>query len=432
VEELLKKLQAIQARLGVLSAQEDFAEGELEELEQLAEDATKIERQINAKKRSEEILASANKGTGRQVAGSQAAPAPRVQVAESKDDLRHGFKSAGEFFKAVAIASNSNNMQVDDRLKKFQNVSALEKIGEDGGFLIPTDFRSEIMKKISGDESLLPKTRQFRTSLNNITMPLSETAPWVGTGIQAKWEGEAVQYSESKPKLGEFSARLHKLTALVPVSEELLSDAPLLESFLSSQAPEAMVHKINSAIINGTGVGMPKGFLQSSFKYKVAKEAGPQTADTIIFENIVKMQARILPASFARSFWLVNPGVMEQLRLMAFVKGAASPVPAYLPPSGLAEAPYGTLMGRPILPMMGATSALGDEGDISLVDLSYYFSLIKTDQVTSSMSTHLWFDKDLVAFKYSFRMGGAVPYLAPVTTEKGNFAMSGIVTLEDR
>jgi HK97 family phage major capsid protein len=431
MDELLKRLLEIQARVGSLNAQADLSDSELDEMEALAEEGTKLERKIEARKRADEIVANAGK-SNRQVASTPNAPAatPRVIVSESKDDLRHGYKNPGEFYKAVAMAAKSNNMNVDDRLRKYSN-AAVEKIGEDGGFLIPPDFRSEIQKKISGDESLLPKTRQFRTSSNNVIMPINETAPWDGTGVQAYWEGEAKQYTQSKEVFGEAAFRLHKLTSLVPVTEELLQDAPLLESFLATQAPEAMVHKINSAIINGSGVGIPHGFMKSGFKFKVAKEGG-QAADTILFENIVNMQARILPASFNRSIWLVNPQVIPQLRLMSFKAGAASPVPAYLPPSGLAEAPYGTLMGRPIMPMMGAVKALGDEGDIQLVDLSYYFSLLKTDSITHSISTHLWFDQDLVAFKYSFRMGGQVPFKTPVTTENGAFAMSGIVTLEDR
>lgn len=433
LEDLLKRMEEIQARVSALSAVAELSDEELTEMETLGEEASSLERKISALKRSEEILASSKQSSGRQVSAAtntNPGKAVRAEVSESKDDMKHGFKNAGEFFKAVATASISNNVKVDERLGRFAN-AAVEKIGEDGGFLIPPDFRSEIQKKIMGDESLLRLTRQFRTAGNSIVMPTSETAPWDGTGIQAYWDGEAKQHRESKEVFKETSIRLHKLTALVPVSEELLADAPALESFLAAQAPEAMVHKINTAIINGSGVGMPLGFLRSGFKVKVSAEGG-QAADTVLYENIVKMQAAVLPASFARSIWLVHPTVIPQLRLMAFKASAASPVPAYMPPAGLSEAPYGTLMGRPIMPMMGSLKAVGDESDICLVDLNYYYSLVKTDALTQSISTHLYFDRDLVAFKYSFRMGGQVPFQSPVKTEFGDYPMSGIITLADR
>jgi HK97 family phage major capsid protein len=117
---------------------------------------------------------------------------------------------------------------------------------------------------------------------------------------------------------------------------------------------------------------------------------------------------------------------------MAFKAGAASPVPAYMPPSGLNVAPYGTLLGRPVLPMMGAMSALGDVGDIILADFSYYIAAVKSAGIKQAVSSHVYFDRDLTAFKFTFRVAGQCPYKAPVQTEKGSYNMSGFVTLAAR
>jgi HK97 family phage major capsid protein len=176
---------------------------------------------------------------------------------------------------------------------------------------------------------------------------------------------------------------------------------------------------------------MPQGILNSGFKFQVLKESG-QAADTILFENINNMLGRILPQSFAKSVWICNPAVLPQLRAMRFVASAASPVPAYMPPSGVAEAPYGTLYGRPVLPMMGGTKALGDEGDIMLVDLSYYFAAVKSAGVKSDISTHVYFATQESAFRFSMRIAGQCPFKAPVSTENGAFNMSAFVTLEAR
>lgn len=119
---------------------------------------------------------------------------------------------------------------------------------------------------------------------------------------------------------------------------------------------------------------------------------------------------------------------------MQFVSGAASPVPVYLPPGGLNDTPYGSLMGRPVIPMLGGSSQLGDEGDIMFVDFFYYHAALKsgTEGVRRAVSTHVYFDRDKTAFKFTFRMDGKCPYKSPVITEFGNHSMSGFVTLEDR
>lgn len=420
VEQMKQRVAEIQAKLAEFDTIENFSDNDVASINALNEEFATLKTNIEAKEKLE-VMKANTQISNRKVA-------PTIEVKESASDRKHGFENAGEFFKAVASASQGN---MDRRLAVY-NTAMNTNLGEDGGFLIPTDFRTEIQKKIMGDESLLVRTRQFQTASNQIVLPVSEIAPWEGTGIQAYWTPELGTYNQSKTKFGQAVIRLHKLTALIPVSEELLEDALALESFIRMEAPQAIMHKINSALISGDGIGKPQGFLNSGFKVRIAKEAGPQTADTVIFENIVKMQAAMLPSSFAKSVWLVNPEVLPQLRLMAFKSGVASPVPAYMPPAGLAEAPYGTLMGRPIIPMMGGVKALGDEGDISLVDLSYLYTAVKVAGIKSDVSTHVYFDRDEVLYKFSTRIGGLCPFQSPLTPEFGTMNMSGFITLEAR
>lgn len=414
---LKERLAAIVNELADLSNLENFDAETVEKVNALTGEYETIKGQIEAKEKMEATLASMNKGE------RKVAPVQRVEVIENKKSNK--FKNAGEFFSAVKDAAYGKIHT------NFQNAAHLEAIGEDGGFLVESDFRSEIQKKVMSDESLLPKTKLFQTSKNILSLPINEVAPWDGTGIQAYWEGEGSIHTESKTKFGEANWKLRKITAYVKASDELLSDAPALESWIKSEAPAAIMHKINSAIISGDGVNKPQGLLNSGFKFKVSKEVG-QASLTVLFENIVKMTGRILPQSFAKAVWICNPAVLDQLRLMKFDASAASPVPAYLPPAGLADAPYGTLMGRPILPMMGGVKALGSEGDLMLVDLSYYYAVVKTTGIVSDMNTSVLWDRDMAAFKFQMRIDGHCPFKAPITTENGNYQMSAFVTLEDR
>ena len=422
MEQMKQRLAAIVAKLDEYKALASFSDEDVEQVNSLSEEFETLKKQIETAEKIEAISAKA------QTSERRVSPLAKIEVGEDRKSLdpKQGFTHAGEFFRAVAQASNG---RMDKRLTLQAGMQ--EKVGEEGGFLIPADFRQEIQRKVTGDESLLSRCRQFPTSSNTLVLPTNETAPWDGGGIQAYWEGEAGQFTESKAKFGDMSLRLHKLTALVRVTEELLEDAPALEGWIRGEAPAAMLHKVNSAIIAGSGAGQPQGILSSGFKYKVAKEAG-QAADTVLFENVNNMLGRILPASFARSIWICNPAVLPVLRAMRFVASAASPVPAYMPPSGVAEAPYGTLYGRPIMPMMGGVKALGDEGDLMLVDLSYYYAAVKTAGVKSDVSTHVYFATQESAFRFSMRIAGGCPFKAPVSTENGAFQMSGFVTLEDR
>lgn len=325
-----------------------------------------------------------------------------------------GFKSLGDMAFFVRRAALDGGM-IDPRLERLAAASTYgnEASGADGGFAVPTEFRSAIMQTVLAEESLAGMCDQVPTSSNNFTCPVDETSPWqTSGGILANWEGEAATSTQSKPSLQDRTVKLNKLKCLVPMTEELLDDASAMDSYLRRKAPEKIAFKLNLAIIQGTGAGQPVGLLNSGALVTVSKN-NPQTADTITGKNIIEMYSRMHSRSLASAVWLINPNVLPQLLKLSMagtdnegnaVTGWGSLV--YMPPNGLSQSPYGTLMGRPVV-HTEACETLGDLGDIIFADLKQYLLLIKSGtnpRVETSM--HLWFDQDLVAFKFVLRVGG--------------------------
>lgn len=418
LEQMKARFATIVAKLKEFHALESFTNEELEEINQLNDELSGLKNTIEAKEKLAAIDVMAATPTRKTTPD---APVARMEVTPSREEKNGGFKNLGEFLNSVKKASNG------DLDKRFKNSAMFEKNGEDGGFLVPEEMMTEVTKKIQSDESLLARTRQFTVSGNALSLPTDETSPWTG-GIVSKWLAEGEQYSETKHKFGTASWRLHKLGAIVRVTDELLEDSTALESYIRSMAPVSIMHQINSAILTGNGVGKPQGILNSNFKVKVQKEAG-QTADTIVAKNIIKMYSKMIPSARANAVWYINAACEEQLRMMKDDEGAF----IYLAPgSQLNQTPYGLLMGRPVLPMIGSMPALGDEGDIVFADLSYYYTILKSGGMKQAISSHLWFDRDIQAYKFTMRIDGACPFKAPVKTEFGNYEMSAFVTLEDR
>jgi HK97 family phage major capsid protein len=329
-----------------------------------------------------------------------------------------GWPTFGQFARAVMAYAVGG--QLDPRLVQAAATTySSEGVGVDGGFAVPPDFRSEIMRKVFGEESLLQRTDQQTTSSNSFTVPLDETTPWQTTGgVQAYWEGEAGSITQSKIALQGTTTKLNKLTALVPVTEELLEDATSLGNYLRAKAPEKMDFRIADAIINGTGAGLPLGILNSGATIEVAPESG-QSADTVNFENIVKMWTRLYAPCKPRSVWLINGDVEQQLISMRFPGNNGTVAPVYMPPGGLSSAPYGTLMGRPVIPHE-AVPGLGDRGDLILADLTKYLTVTKTGGVRQDVSIHLFFDQDITTFRFILRIGGQPWWKAPITRKASN------------
>jgi HK97 family phage major capsid protein len=225
--------------------------------------------------------------------------------------------------------------------------------------------------------------------------------------------------------------RLNKLMALVPVTDELLEDAPGLDSYLRAKAPQKMQSKLNTAIVRGTGAGQPLGIMNAGSLVTVSKESGPQTADTVVYPNIVKMWSRLYAPCRRNAIWIINQDIEPQLLSLAFLASASSPVPAYMPANGLSDSPFATLMGRPVVPVE-ACSTLGDVGDIMLVDFSQYMALTKGTDIRVDISMHLYFDQGLQAYRFTFRVAGQPWWGSTITPEFGSATRSWAVALETR
>lgn len=337
-----------------------------------------------------------------------------------------GFRSLGDW--AVAASRTSLGKQ-DQRIVNAPTTFGQEGVSSDGGFAVPPDFRANIMKLIQAEEALLGRCDQQITSSNSLSLPLDTTTPWqTSGGVIPAWLGEGGTLTQSKPNLAMLETKLNKLGALVPITDELLQDVPALTSWLQTKVPEKFISFINDAIVNGNGVAKPQGLLNAGCKVTQAAVSG-QGNGTIIYANITNMWARLYGRLRPDAVWLVNQDIEPQLQQMAFPAAAGSAVfPAYMPPGGLSASPYGTLMGRPIVPIE-ACATVGTEGDIILTALPQYLVALKSDGMRSDVSIHLYFDTDHTAFRFVMRVGGQSYWPSAVTRAHGSNTLSPIVTL---
>ena len=354
-----------------------------------------------------------------------------LRVAE---DPKGGYPQAGEFFKDVAKASaegGSKSERLEMWTKATLDTYGSEGVGVDGGFAIPPDFREGITVHVMGEDSILSRCDQYPIGGNTIMFPDDETTPWQTTGgIQTTWEGEASAINQSKPNLKQKELRLRKLTCLVPVTEELLEDSAAMGAYITRKAGEKLDFKIGEAIFRGTGAGQPLGFLNSSALISVPKETN-QVANTLVANNVIKMWSRLYGPWRAGAVWYYNQDIEKELMTMAapgrLNTGSTTTswgTPVYMPANGISVAPYGTLMGRPAIPTQHAET-LGDAGDICLVNMSQYVCAIKSGGIESATSMHLWFDQDVMAFKFRMRIDGQ-PWMSSTITSRDSTATNSM------
>ena len=355
-----------------------------------------------------------------------------ITVSDNRaDDPTRGFRSVGEFYKAVARAGIGAGY--DERLSinaaaptTFSN----EAGGADGGFAIPPQFSQDLWRMSLGEDSYLPMTANTEITGNSMIFPKDESTPWGGTGASVYWQSEAGAATQSKVNMGSSAMVLHKLLGLVPVTNELVEDGFAIGSYLTPLLSDRITWKVNESILFGTGVGQPLGILTNagnagSPTIVQAKESGQATL-TLDPKNITKMVQRLLVGELKRSIWIATPDILSPLEALT-----VGQFPVYLPNTNLEQSPYGMLKGRPLV-LSEHAAAFSSQSDLSLLSLKGYRTITKAGGVQTDTSMHLFFDADATAMRIRFRMNGMPILSAPVTPPKSGNTRSHFVTLQAR
>jgi HK97 family phage major capsid protein len=394
----------------------------LTEDEQTQIDALEVEI-----KNLEKSIELQNKLDAREAASKK--PENEPLFAEPKDHTKKTWNRFGDFLMAVKNASLPGGL-IDNRL--FQNSTGMnEQVNSEGGFMVEQDYVKQLME-LTHEEGQVAN-RCFKMSLgqnsNGVKIPaIDETSRANGSrygGVQSYWAGEGQTVTASKPKLKKVEIELEKLMAFCYMTGELMMDSSAMESYIRRIYPKEMAFKLDDAIINGTGAGLPLGIMNSDAKIAVAKENG-QAATTIVHNNIVKMSARLYPRSFSSAAWFINMDTIPQLENMTIDIGTAG----QLSPYAKEYMEKGTIKGRPVIPIEQCQT-LGTTGDIILADMSQYV-LIDKDSVDAQVSLHVRFLYDEQVFRFVYRVNGAPWWTSPLTPYKGSNTQSPFITLATR
>lgn len=381
---------------------------------------------INAQIEREQLLAAEEAGMNR-AGGVEIPAAASISVTDNQAaDPTRGFRAFGDFARAVAGVATGSGM--DQRLRigaAAPGQAVNESSGVDGGFAIPPQFSSEIWRLSLGEGSLLPETQNTEITGNSMIFPKDESTPWGGTGVQAYWQAEATQANASKIVLGTQTMVLHKLMALVPVTNELMADGFAIGSYLQPLVSDRIQWKVNESILFGDGVGKPLGALNSPAAVTHAKDSG-QATNTLSPTNISGMVTRLLAGELGNAFWMATPDILPYLEALT-----VGQMPIYLANQTAANAPYGVLKGRRLM-LSEHASAFSSKGDLNLLSLRGYRTLTKAGGIETATSMHLYFDADATAFRVTFRMNGAPILSAPVTPPKSSVTRSHFVSLAAR
>ena len=441
LQHLREKTTAMQ-NIHDLAEREDRAlnQEEQDTYDSLVKEITALEKRIDNKKALDERLRNLKE--------------PVTPVNKGSDGVRAGHNRAqnepwnnyGEFLMAVVnyeIPGKANDPRLygtDDPKNATMNTT----VGSDGGFMVSTQFIDKTLETIMEESTMM----QYGTNIpcgegfNGISLPrLNESSRADGSrwgGILARWASESSTVGVTMPQLTTLDLKLAKLLSFVQLTDELTRDAKQLEAWVLKTLPSETAFVFDDAMVNADGNGKPLGILKNPGLITIAKETS-QAADTIVYENLIKMWIRLPARNRKNGVWLINQEAEGQLFQMSLkIKNVAGTenvggTAVYIPDAsgGASQTPLSTLFGRPVK-VIEQCPQLGDLGDIILADLSDYIVTDKNGvQNDSSMHVRFMYDEQVLRFRH--RINGA-PYtqVAVASKAKSTFTVSPYITLAAR
>jgi HK97 family phage major capsid protein len=207
----------------------------------------------------------------------------------------------------------------------------------DVGAVIPTTVLNQIVEKLESTGMIL--TLVTRTAYKGgVSIPVSTVKP------TASWVNEGAGSDKQKKNItkdGMITFAYHKLRCAVAVSLEVDNMAlSAFESLLINNIVEAMTKALEQAIIDGDGIGKPKGILaETPEEGQVIESAAPS------YNDLIKAEAALPLAYENGAKWC-----MSKKTFMAYIGITDSNgQPIARVNNGITGKPERTLLGREVV-----------------------------------------------------------------------------------
>lgn len=271
IAELLKKRAAAFDKFKVLCAKETLTADEAKEYENTEKEIRSLDEQMKRAKAGQDLA----RATATPVEGQDRAIPAAVESSPYINDAaavaaglktKRGlgaiacikmWKAGGENMigaRGAAIEYFGENHPVT---RSFTQRALNVSIGASGGFIVPPDYVAEII------ELLRPETVVRSSGPRVIPMPRGTmTLPGQKTPATASYGGETVKIAASEQTLQQIVASYKKLTALVPVTNDMMRYAdPAADAFVRDDLVEVLALREDLAFMFGDGTqDTPRGF----------------------------------------------------------------------------------------------------------------------------------------------------------------------------
>lgn len=297
-----------------------------------------------------------------------------------------------------------------------------------GGFFVPEAFVPGPLMvdpeadPISGMTTFIPMTApvvKFNARVDK------SHASSVSGGFIWYRRAEADTVTASRSSYEQVKLEAESLMGIAYATNELLAASPVsFAAIIQNGFRSELPNRLTKERLNGTGVGEFEGIRNAGCKVAVDAETG-QDADSIVYENVVKMRARCW--NYQQAVWMYNHDCLPTLMNMTMDIGTSG-VPVWQ--TNAKEGEPDTFLGRPAYPSEYCQT-IGDAGDIILAVWAEYLEGTYMPFETAE-SIHVRFVENETAFRATMMNAGAHWWRSALTPAISTTTLSPVVELAER
>lgn len=240
-----------------------------------------------------------------------------------------------------------------------------EGTDSNGGYLVPIEFEHSIVQALNENNIMRTIGCKIITTQNERKIPVANGH------TQAAWTAENGTYTESNPTFTQTSIDAFKLTDLIKVSDELLSDSFFdIESYISEEFGRAFGEAEEDAFINGaiqsgaTAIDRPTGLFIASASGGAPSGVTAASATAITADELISLVYSLKAPYRGKAKFLMNDATVAAVRKLKDSNGA------YMWQPSLTAGEPDRLLGYPLytspkVPTMAAGARAIAFGDFS-------------------------------------------------------------------